>query len=132
MVNKYYSLNKIKKKNAVYNVIFGERSNGKTYALLKEGIKVYLEKGVQMAIVRRWKEDITGKRASGIFNAINENENFKVFIITTVNSFYATTTKIKWCIAIQIVLAIHSHYQTTNIINPSLILKYRQSFSMNF
>ena len=73
MTNKYYSLNKIKKKNAVYNVIFGERSNGKTYALLKEGLKVYLEKGGQMAIVRRWKEDITGKRASGIFNAINEN-----------------------------------------------------------
>ena len=33
---KYYSLNKINKKNATYNVIFGERSNGKTYATLKQ------------------------------------------------------------------------------------------------
>ena len=31
----YYSLQKILKKNAVYNVIFGERSNGKTYSVLK-------------------------------------------------------------------------------------------------
>lgn len=70
---KFYSLDKIKKKNAVYNVIFGERSNGKTYALLKEGLRVYLEEGGEMAIVRRWKEDITGKRASGIFTALIEN-----------------------------------------------------------
>ena len=69
----YYNLNRIKKKNAVYNVIIGERSNGKTYAVLKEGLEKYLDTGGQMGIVRRWKEDITGKRASGIWNAINEN-----------------------------------------------------------
>ena len=70
---KFYTLDKIKKKNAVYNVIFGERSNGKTYAVLKEGIEQYLKTGGQIGIVRRWKEDITGKRASGIFNSMNEN-----------------------------------------------------------
>ena len=71
---RYYSLDRIKRKNAVYNVIFGERSNGKTYAVIKEGIRQYFETGGQIAIVRRWKEDITGKRASGIFNAINAND----------------------------------------------------------
>ena len=30
----YYSLDKILSKNAQYNLIFGERSNGKTYAVL--------------------------------------------------------------------------------------------------
>lgn len=70
---KYYSLDRIKKKNAVYNVIIGERSNGKTYAVLKEGLEKYWKDGGEIAIVRRWKEDITGKRASGIWNAINEN-----------------------------------------------------------
>lgn len=70
---KYYSLDKIKKKNAVYNVIFGERSNGKTYAVLMEGVKNFIEGKGQIAVIRRWKEDITGKRASGIFNAINES-----------------------------------------------------------
>lgn len=70
---KFYSLDNIKKKQATYNVIFGERSNGKTYAVLKEGLKQYIETGGQIAVVRRWKEDITGKRASGIFNALNNN-----------------------------------------------------------
>ena len=40
---KYYSTTAIDKKNAIYNVIFGERSNGKTYALLLKGLKNYLK-----------------------------------------------------------------------------------------
>ena len=32
---KYYSLKKIKEKNADYNLIIGERSNGKTYSCKK-------------------------------------------------------------------------------------------------
>lgn len=71
--NKYYSLENIKKMNATYNVIFGERSNGKTYSVLLEGLKEYVNHGGQLAIVRRWKEDITGRRASDIFSAINSN-----------------------------------------------------------
>lgn len=53
---KYYNTNAIDKKNATYNVIFGERSNGKTYALLLKGLKNYLKTGEQMAYVRRWKK----------------------------------------------------------------------------
>lgn len=71
--NRYYSLDRIKKKKAVYNVIFGERSNGKTYATLKEGLENYVKTGGQIAYVRRWKEDVTGKRASGIWNSIIQN-----------------------------------------------------------
>ena len=74
---KYYSLDRINKKDAVYNVIFGERSNGKTYAVLMEGLHKYWSNGGQIAVVRRWKEDITGKRAQGIFNAINENNEIE-------------------------------------------------------
>ena len=33
--SKYYSLNNILKKDAQYNIIFGQRSNGKTYAVKK-------------------------------------------------------------------------------------------------
>ena len=56
---KYYSLDAIKKKNATYNVIFGERSNGKTYALLQHGVKEWVKNRSQMAYLRRWKEDIS-------------------------------------------------------------------------
>lgn len=71
--NKFYSLDNIKKTGATYNVIFGERSNGKTYSVLYEGLKEYCLHGGQLAIVRRWKEDITGRRASDIFTALNSN-----------------------------------------------------------
>lgn len=70
---KYYSTTAIDKKNAIYNVIFGERSNGKTYALLLKGLKNYVKTKKQMAYVRRWKEDITGRRASRLFEGINAN-----------------------------------------------------------
>lgn len=71
---KYYSTDKIDKKNATYNVIFGERSNGKTFALLKKCLINYLKDGSQMAYVRRWKEDVTGRRAGRLFSGINDEQ----------------------------------------------------------
>ena len=65
---KFYSLSRILAKNADYNVIFGERSNGKTYATLLYGIKEYLKTGKQMAYIRRWREDLRGKRAESLFS----------------------------------------------------------------
>lgn len=71
---KYYNTNKIDKKNATYNVIFGERSNGKTYALLKKCLLKFVKDGSQFGYVRRWKEDLTGRRAARLFSGINENQ----------------------------------------------------------
>lgn len=69
---KFYSLTPILAKNADYNVIFGERSNGKTYATLEYGLKRYLQTGEQMAYIRRWREDLRGKRADSLFaNHVN-------------------------------------------------------------
>lgn len=72
---KFYSLEKILGYNADYNIIFGERSNGKTYAALEYGIKEFVDSGLQnqTAIVRRWKEDIKGKRAETLYNALEAN-----------------------------------------------------------
>lgn len=70
---KYYSLNKINKKNATYNVIFGERSNGKTYATLKQVLENYFDNGSQFAYIRRWSVDVQPKRMNNLFNAIIED-----------------------------------------------------------
>lgn len=70
---KYYSLKNVLSKNAQYNVIFGERSNGKTYAVLHYALKRYVESGEQLAIVRRWQDDFTGKRGSAMFDAVVSN-----------------------------------------------------------
>ena len=73
MKEKYYSLDKIKKLDADYNIIIGERSNGKTYACLENILHDYINLGYQGAYIRRWREDIIGKRAETLFNAFCEN-----------------------------------------------------------
>lgn len=66
---KYYTLKPLLKHNADYNIVFGERSNGKTYAALMLGIENYIKSGKQFAYIRRWREDIRGKRGETLFAA---------------------------------------------------------------
>ena len=58
--SKYYTLDRIQSRGAHYNVIFGERSNGKTYAVLRYGLERYFEDGSVLGIIRRWDTDFTG------------------------------------------------------------------------
>ena len=69
----FYSLESILKKKAVYNVIFGERSNGKTYAVLEYALREFWKSGKQLAYIRRWREDFTGKRGSALFEGLVAN-----------------------------------------------------------
>lgn len=70
---KYYTLDKIEKENARYNIIFGERSNGKTYSVLEKGIKDYFNKGYEIGIIRRMQDDFKSKRGSQMFAALENN-----------------------------------------------------------
>lgn len=65
---KFYRLNKILKCNAHYNVIFGERSSGKTYAVKERIIKNYFKNGKCGAYIRRWDDDLKGKRGTVLFD----------------------------------------------------------------
>lgn len=67
---KFYSLDPILSKDCQYNMIFGERSNGKTYALLKYIVSNYIKHKTQGALIRRWKEDFRGKRGQTMFDAL--------------------------------------------------------------
>lgn len=64
---KYYSLREIMKRNAQYNVIIGERSNGKTYAVEKLILQNFFNNGEHGAIIRRWREDFRNKRGYAMF-----------------------------------------------------------------
>ena len=64
---RYYNPKKIKEIKAQYNIIIGERSNGKTYAILKEILDNYFTEHKQGAVVRRWQDDFKGKRALAMF-----------------------------------------------------------------
>lgn len=70
---KYYSLRKILGKHAQYNIIIGERSNGKTYAVLEYAIKCYFNDGGELGLIRRYSEDYRGRRGASVFSAIVDN-----------------------------------------------------------
>lgn len=72
MTAKFYTTTKIDKKNAHYNVIFGERSNGKTYSVLQKTIENWFRNNKQSAIVRRWQDDFKSKRGATMYAALDE------------------------------------------------------------
>lgn len=69
---KYYTLDKILEQHAQYNIIYGERSNGKTTSVLAYGLKNHIQSGYedQIAIIRRWDEDYKGKNGQQMFEGI--------------------------------------------------------------
>lgn len=90
---KYYSLKKILSKNAQYNIIFGERSNGKTYSVLEYGLKKYIDTGEQLGIIRRWKEDFRGKRGTVLFDALIANNIIEKYTNGKFNRVYSYAGK---------------------------------------
>lgn len=69
----YYSSDEIRKLKATYSIIFGERSNGKTYDALKHGIDEFFKNGHAFAYVRRWRDEITGTLGGELFNGFIDN-----------------------------------------------------------
>lgn len=69
-VEEFYNLSRIKELKCQYNLIFGKRSNGKTYSVLREIIENYAKTGQQGAYLRRYREDFIGKRGQQMFSAL--------------------------------------------------------------
>lgn len=74
---KFYSLDRIDAIGAQYNMIIGERSNGKTYACLLKALKNYIKSGEQGAYLRRYKEDFRGKRGESLYASIVNDGHVK-------------------------------------------------------
>lgn len=69
-IDEFYSNKKIKEKNATYNIVIGERSNGKTFSALKEIIENYFKNNKQGCIIRRWEVDFKGQSGPSMFKGI--------------------------------------------------------------
>lgn len=69
---KYYSLDNILTHKAEYNIIYGERSNGKTTSVLLKALEHYVESGYtkQLGLIRRWEEDFKGKNGQQMYDGI--------------------------------------------------------------
>lgn len=68
----WYSLDNILKHDVQYYMIFGERSNGKSFAVDSYIIDKFFENGEQFAFVKRYEEDIKTKYMSEVFNPLEE------------------------------------------------------------
>lgn len=76
----YYSLNDILKIGAQYNRILGQRSNGKTYAVLKYMLQQYADTGKAGAYIRRFDEEITPTTLDRLFQPLIANDEIeKIF-----------------------------------------------------
>lgn len=74
---KYYTLDRVLSFNSLYIVLFGERANGKSYAVKKRCLEkafVYNEKFVYM---RRWREDIMNNGAEEYWDDMEINDEGK-------------------------------------------------------
>ena len=60
----YWSPKEIDETNAVYRMVIGQRSNGKTYGSMRKVIQAYFEEGIPSAYVRRYAEEIRPKYMS--------------------------------------------------------------------
>lgn len=66
----YWNPDKILEANAHYNIIVSGRSDGKTTGVEIYGLQQYVEHGEQMAIIRRWQDDIKSSNGMEMFNGL--------------------------------------------------------------
>lgn len=91
----FYDIRKILKDypDAFYYVVFGERSNGKTYSALDYALERYKKTGEQFAYVRRWGEDIRKKNLSTLFSGHAENGRISKIFDGEWNQIYYGSSK---------------------------------------
>lgn len=96
----FYTLNNILSFDADYNIIYGERSNGKTTAVLKYGIEDSIDSGYvnQIAIVRRWETDFKGKNGQQMFDGIVSLGWVKELTKGKYNSIYYYSQRWYFCL----------------------------------
>ena len=69
---KHYNIDKLVSYNADINILFGERSNGKSYQVKhKRGVINYLETGKRFILMRRFREEITNEKIEKYFEDVD-------------------------------------------------------------
>lgn len=71
---KHYSLDNILKTKAQYMVLYGERSNGKSYAVKYRCLERAYNNDEKFAYIRRWLEDVQKNRAETYWDDMEEDD----------------------------------------------------------
>lgn len=99
MKSGFYTLDKILTYKADYNIIYGERSNGKTTAVLAYALKEHINSNYkyQLGLIRRWEEDFKGTKSFDMVKGIISlgwvskwtKERYNTIIYRTMNWYLA-------------------------------------------
>ena len=132
----FWDINPILSKNARYNVVYGERSNGKTYGTLEKCTENYFNDGSEFAYIRRWDEDLVGKKGESLFNGLLKNGVIKrlskgkwnhvvyksrAYYLAFIDDEGVITTDVKpFCYAFA--LTQHEHYKSNSYPNIRYII----------
>lgn len=136
---KFYSLDNILKENCDYNIIIGERSNGKTTSVLRYGLKNFVESGYkyQLAVIRRWQEDFKGKNGEQMFESVVElgdvkkltNNQYNTIIYKSMRWYLAyynnngeKIRQMETPFALGFSIASQEHYKSTSYPNIKYVL----------
>ena len=71
MKKKYYDLSKLLECGCNWNILYGMRSNGKSYAVKEHALKQAFNKSIKFVYLRRWSEDIKTKDVDTYFDDID-------------------------------------------------------------
>lgn len=93
----YYSLKNILDKHCHYNLIIGERSNGKTYAVKQYILEQYTKGNGQGALVRRWHDDIKATKSQSMWADIVKNDLVEKYTNGEYNDIYYNSGKFYLC-----------------------------------
>lgn len=70
--NIHYNLDNIDKQGALFNLILGEKSGGKSYQVKhKKAIEHYIKTGKKFILLRRWKDEIKTDKIEQYFNDVD-------------------------------------------------------------
>lgn len=132
----FWDINPILSKKARYNVVYGERSNGKTYGTLEKCTENYFNDGSEFAYIRRWDEDLVGKKGESLFNGLLKNGVIKrlskgkwnhvvyksrAYYLAFIDDEGVITTDVKpFCYAFA--LTQHEHYKSNSYPNIRYII----------
>lgn len=68
----HYNIDRLASINADFNILFGERSNGKSYQLKhKMGVENYLKTGNRFILMRRFREEVTTEKIEQYFQDVD-------------------------------------------------------------
>ena len=93
----YYDLKNLLAINALYRMVIGERSNGKSFAILSYCMEKCWKKKEQFALIRRWKEDFRGKRGEVMFAGLCEAGEIKRITGGVWTDVYYYGSRWYWC-----------------------------------